>query len=154
MGNGGVTLATIILEEKLWEKEGELQVIDPYSTMGISADYKTKVRFRINGNNTRGFPDKALRLYLDDDSLGYECLILRAGGNDHGRMFMRDALQHNLCKSLPFDVMEARPVVLYINGAYWGIKYIRPRMDDVELARRYDLKQEAITILEDEGRII
>jgi len=134
---------------KEWEREGELHVIDQQRPKGGAAHYRTKVRVRVNGNNTRGFADKALRLYLADDSLGYERLLLRSAGNDQDRMFMRDALQHNMCSSLPFDVMEASPVVLYINGAYWGIKYIRPRIDQIELARRYDLNKKHVTILED-----
>jgi hypothetical protein len=132
---------------KEWERAGVLEVFNAQMA-GLGTGY-WPVKWRINGNNTRGFPLKAIRIYFPDDKEGRTRVILRGAGNDYDRMFMRDALQHQLCDGLSFDVMDSEPVVLYINGAYWGIHYVRPRMDDVELANRYGLKRNAITILED-----
>jgi CotH kinase protein len=121
------------------------------------------VRVRIHGNNTRGFPQHALRLGLahptpiplfpGDRTGGYTSVVLRAGGNDGDRTFLRDALQHELCAGLPFATSTARYAVLYVNGAYWGLHDLRQRVDENELARRYALRAQEITVLEDAGTL-
>lgn len=119
--------------------------------------WTASVGLRVNGNNTRGFPQHALRLVFDealhadlfDNGEGYERLLLRSAGNDQDRLFLRDALQHRLCAHMPFETSAARFVVVYINGAYWGLHDLRERVDREELARRHGLKVKRITILED-----
>lgn len=62
---------------------------------------------------------------------------------------MRDALQHRLCKPLPFATSGCIQSVLYVNGAYWGLHNMRERIDENDLAGRYGLKAKNITIIED-----
>lgn len=124
-----------------WERNGTLEI--------VGSGVPRPIKWRINGNNTRGFPIKAIRIYYQDQKPGRSRIILRAAGNDYDRMYMRDAFQHNLCTDMLFDTMDAEPIVLYINGAYWGIHYIRPRIDELEIARRYNLDKNDVTIFED-----
>jgi CotH protein len=84
---------------------------------------------------------------------GHRSLVLRAAGNDQDRAFMRDAVQHALCRDLPFETSAAIPCVVYVNGAYWGIHEIRERLDADELARRHDLKKKKFTVLEDRALV-
>ena len=142
-----------------WEREADLQ----YFTADGTETLNTSVRLRINGNNTRGFPQHALRVYLDAPSdvplfgtvpgIGHSRMLLRTSGNDQDRTFFRDALQHELCRSLPFDVSSATATEVYVNGAYWGIHNLRERIDEVELARRHGLDKDEITILADRGEL-
>ena len=142
-----------------WEREADLQYFDADGTEALH----TSVRLRINGNNTRGFPQHALRVYLDAPSdvplfgtvpgIGHSRMLLRTSGNDQDRTFFRDALQHELCRSLPFDVSSATATEVYVNGAYWGIHNLRERIDEVELARRHGLDKDMITILADRGEL-
>ncbi len=144
---------------KDWERDGMIQLISPDG----SQVFQTKVAVRINGQMTRAFPQHALRLGFDEPLMtdlfgdgartGYRSLILRAAGNDQIKAMLRDAFQHGLCAGLPFEVSPARTCVVYINGAYWGVHHLRPRMDEDELARRYGIRKKDITILEDEARL-
>ncbi len=144
---------------KAWERVGRVQYIEPDGTTG----FERPVRIRVNGQMTRGFPQHALRLSFDDPlsfdlfdeepTSGYEALILRAGGNDQIKAMLRDVFQHALCEGLPFETSGHRTCVVYINGAYWGVHHLRPRMDEKEIARRYGIKKKRITILEDEARL-
>lgn len=136
---------------KKWQRHGHIQLVS-----GKDDSFGTRawdIQWRINGNNTRGFPQKALRIYFPDSKQGRKCVVLRCAGNDYNRMVMRDALQHELCRELPFDVMDANPVVLYINGVYWGIHYVRPKMDQTEIAARYGIAEKHVTILEDMAQL-
>ncbi|MCB9170764.1 MAG: CotH kinase family protein [Flavobacteriales bacterium] len=121
------------------------------------------VRVRINGNNTRGFPQHALRLLFDTpvdppifagaEGQGFRALVLRTAGNDMDRCFGRDALQHRLCAGLGFSVSADESCVVFINGAYWGIHHLRERVDDDEIGRRFGLDPKQITILADDGEL-
>lgn len=141
------------------ERSGHLAFFHPRSPEGAAPMWEADVKLRINGNNTRGFPQHALRVMfgspLKQDVFGtpsaggYERMILRSSGNDQDRTFFRDALQHRLCSGLPFETSAAVQSVLYVNGAYWGLHNIRERMDQDEIARRYGLRAKDITILAD-----
>ncbi|MBP6390584.1 MAG: CotH kinase family protein, partial [Flavobacteriales bacterium] len=76
-------------------------------------------------------------------------VILRAAGNDQADSFMRDLVQHRMCTGLPFVTTGGRSVVMYLNGAYWGVHHVRDRMDNNELARRYGGSAKRYTVLED-----
>lgn len=112
------------------------------------------VRLRIHGNNTRGFPQHALRLSFGDpvralDGRPHDEVVLRTAGNDQNGAFLRDAVQHRLCAGLPFETSATVHAVVFVNGAYWGIHEVRERIDDDELALRHQVKRKSITILAD-----
>lgn len=139
---------------KAWERQAHAELIDGQGTLRWSG----AVKLRINGNNTRGFPQHALRVKLPaspvpwcgrERGIGHRMLVLRAGGNDQADSFLRDVVQHGLCAGLPFQTSGSTAVVVYLNGAYWGLHHLRERIDAQELARRYGGKPQAYTILED-----
>jgi hypothetical protein len=144
---------------KAWERSGRMQLIAPGGTTML----ETAVQVRVNGQMTRGFPQHALRLGFDvpvrtdifkeEVNEGYEAWILRTAGNDQIKAMLRDVFQHELCHGLPFETSPHLTCVAYLNGAYWGVHHLRPRMDEHELARRYGIKRKHITILEDEARL-
>lgn len=144
---------------KAWERSGRMQLIASDGTTHLEA----AVGVRVNGQMTRGFPQHALRLGFDEPvrtdvfneevNKGYDAWILRTAGNDQIKAMMRDVFQHALCQGLPFETSGHLTCVAYINGAYWGVHHLRPRMDEHELARRYGIKRKHITILEDEARL-
>ncbi|MEZ4739562.1 MAG: CotH kinase family protein [Flavobacteriales bacterium] len=143
---------------KEWQREARIQLI----AADGSEEFQTAVGVRINGQMTRSFPQHALRLVFEDPLQadifneavgdGYDALVLRTAGNDQIKAMLRDPFLHGLIEGLPLEVSKARPCVLYINGAYWGVHYLRHRLDDDEMARRYGIKKKYITILEDEAR--
>lgn len=144
---------------RAWERAGRIQFIDPDG----STAFEGPVHVRVNGQMTRGFAQHALRLSFEDPlhfnlfneevGSGYDALILRAGGNDQIKAMLRDVFQHTLCAGLPFETAGHRTCVVYLNGAYWGVHHLRPRLDEREIARRYGIKRKHITILEDEARL-
>jgi CotH kinase protein len=144
---------------KEWERSGRMQLIAPDGSTFL----ESAVRVRVNGQMTRGFPQHALRLGFEEPVLadvfkeevgkGYEAWILRTAGNDQVKAMLRDVFQHELCHGLPFETSPHLTCVAYLNGAYWGVHHLRPRMDEYEIARRYGIKRKHITILEDEARL-
>ena len=139
---------------ELFEKDGGLSVSQQ---MGA----------RIHGGTSRNRPRKSLRMYArsdygttwldyplfpDKEIPRYKRFLLRNSGNDWGDAIFRDAFMQSLLKELDLDIQYTRPVILFINGEYWGVHNIRDRLDNRYLETHYGLDDEmTYTILERHG---
>ncbi|MBL8000641.1 MAG: CotH kinase family protein [Flavobacteriales bacterium] len=138
---------------KRWERQATVVWEDDEEV------WEGTVGLRINGNNTRGFPQHALRVLLGDGphddpgilGAGHRALVLRAGGNDQDRTLLRDAIAHRLASGLGFHTSASRSCVVHLNGAYWGLHQARERMDEHEVARRCGVPRKDIALLADRG---
>lgn len=125
--------------------------------------YESKCGIRINGNATRGFPQKSLRLttgknygseFFDFRFFGkeglkkYQSLILRNSGNDNTHTLFADLLMHRLAEGSNVTAQAGEPMVVYINGFYWGVYNLRERIDTYYLSKIEDVKEDEITLLE------
>lgn len=143
-----------------WERPATLTFFDPVENRG----FRKEVGIRIHGMGTRAHPQKSFRIYAGyqthDQSISYpifpdreysqfSTLLLRAGGGDWSRSFIRDAVTHRLAEqSTDLDTQAVRPAVLYLNGEYWGVYFIRERLDQHYLQYKYGLDTSKISILE------
>ena len=98
---------------------------------------------RIKGNATRSFAQKSLRLAAKDelgagkieidwfsDSLKkYQNLILSTSGNDWATGVMREPFSQKVSKNLEVFTYPWRYSELYINGEYWGLHFVSPKVD-------------------------
>lgn len=126
--------------------------------------YRAGAGARLHGGITRNYDQKALRLYarskygnrtFENDFFGkdylknYDKIVLRNGGSDWFRAFIRDEVSSILAKSIK-SIMENpyKPASTYINGQYWGMYSIRERQDEELLAERYQIPVENIEFIE------
>lgn len=127
------------------------------------------VGIRIHGGFTRRFAQKALRIsareqygesrlrYRFFDSKTQEefkSVILRAGGNDNSRTHIRDGVLQMLVQHLSFETQHYQPIILFINGEYWGLHGLRDRYDDHHLSGRYGLDRSGIVIPENDSELV
>ena len=106
------------------------------------------------GSNTRtkdSYPQKAFRLrargalgddtkfraklFNDRDYEEYEAFVMRASGQDSRSAFMRDAVLTSLAEDTSVYYQEAEICVAYVNGKYWGVYYMRERVDEDSLCQ-------------------
>jgi hypothetical protein len=144
-----------------WEREAHLEFFESDGRFGFAQG----VGIRIHGGITRAWPQKTLRIYARREygpdkifydlfpghyeyDVGFERVLLRNGGNDMRRAFMRDALIHRLVQHTGLDTQAWRPVILFINGEYWGIHNLRERVDQHYLNGKYGVNKEQVVILE------
>jgi hypothetical protein len=151
---------------RFYETDGSLQFIQP-------------VGIRMQGNDMRGMPQKAFRLYMkdvdghdavlryplfgQDSNEAYASLILRNGGGDTRHAMLRDwvASELVLAGSSEIDVQQVRPAVLYLNGEYWGLYFIQERFDETYFSQKYQVRPQALGMVEvplssgaDKGQVI
>lgn len=122
-----------------WERECVVQYIKSNEVV-----INQGAGVRIHGGASRAMPMKSLRLYarksygkskfnfpfFDDKELDrFDKLILRNGGQDFPFTLIKDMFGQSLCKNVNVDYQAGKPVIVYLNGEYWGLHNLRERYD-------------------------
>ena len=150
-----------------WNQDWEIPInIEYYDEKGNKA-FGQQAGMKIFGGCSRTLPQKSVsviarnqygknsfdyRLFDDLPFDSYKSFVLRNAGNDWGRSMIRDALCTKLAGSVTdIDHQAYRPVVVYINGTYWGIHNIREKINEHFLAQHHNVGPNDINLLEGRG---
>lgn len=119
---------------------------------------------RVSGEYSRKAPQKALAIIMGE-SYGtnesyfpffeeysadkFEALLLRPSGQDWSRAHLRDEFCSRILRgsTVQCDYQEAQPVALYINGKYWGLYYLREKLNEDYLVNKYGYTKGKIDIV-------
>ena len=136
---------------KAWEKTAFLEYFENYQLQ-----FAQKVGTRIHGLKAGSAPQKSLRLYarkkygnkyLQHPFFGVNKLkrmIIRTPFSAHKAMLFTDPLIHSIAQNTHLDRMANQAVVMYVNGEYWGVYYLRERMDEKYILNHYGFKASQI----------
>ena len=136
---------------------------EPVSVELLETDgtgFKIDAGLKLFGGSTRSYRKKSYeikfkkkfgpgklkyKVFDDVDSSVFDSLVLRTGSQDEfaysKRVLIRDIVATSLVKDYTsVDVQAYRPVVLYINGKYWGLYFIREKVDETFVANHYNVK--------------
>ena len=149
-----------------WERLAHMEFYEADGTLA----FQQEIGIRIHGGITRAWPQKSLRLYArseygqstfdypvfpDQSRDSFKRLLLRSSGNDMRLSFFRDALaQSLLVETTNLDLQAYRPVIVFLNGEYWGIHNLRERLDDHYLAGKYGVDKDDVVILTVDAAIV
>lgn len=150
----------------------ELQhAIEYYDTNG-QLIFKSEGDMKGHGNDSWAFPQKGMRFYTRDEygftnnieaqlftttpRDEFDVVILKASGSDnypaHSGLqsaHIRDAFCQTLADkyNLNVDIRSYRPIVVYINGQYWGLYELRERVDSDYTDYYYDQPKGKVDML-------
>ncbi len=116
----------------LFEKDGTVgfNEIAAVEISGGCSRNKDKKAINVGFKSTYGNSKLKYKLFENSDLDTYDGFKLRAGGSNTDAEFTNDALVQQYIKGqLDIDQQHTRPVVLYLNGYYWGLYFIRDRMN-------------------------
>lgn len=134
-----------------------------YETNGVGFD-NMYCGVRLFGAYSRAIPAKSFACFFRGkygvEELNYplfgenylstfNSIVLRNCGQDWNRARMRDPLVAKLAieNGLNVDCMNMKPVVLYLNGEYWGCYYVREKLNEDYVANHYDVDDDEVTVL-------
>jgi len=133
-----------------WKRKSTITFFDKEGDLGFEKEAKIK----ISGNCSRGHKMKSFSVSLEDEQTteyplfqhlpysDYRQFKLRNSGNDSESTMLRDgAIQTILQDETEIDLMAYRPVILYVNGAYFGIYGLREVMNE-EYVEQHHGKEE------------
>ena len=154
-----------------WDTHREHPVhVDIFETDGARVHAGT-LGLRMFGGASRAHPQKSFSLSgrgdygnkrIDYPLFGAEgpddfrFVVLRNGGSDWGRSFLRDALLTGLLQddSWTLDRQAARPVRVYLNGKYWGLYHLREKINPRFLEDHHPgVDKDSVDLLEHENAV-
>lgn len=114
---------------------------------------------RVNGKGSRVYPNRSYRLYARNaygeknfkhqffdgsPDAKFKRLILRNSGQDCMATMFRDAFIQQSSKNLNVGIQEFAPVILFVNGEYFGLYNLRERYDKKFFNRVYDIPEDEL----------
>ena len=140
-----------------WERNVNFTFIE-----GNAVVFNQDCGIRIHGNRSRSYMQKGFTLYarkeygnkefrykfFGDDALG-NCkrIVLRPWLASWSGAGVEDWLCQQLAKPLLCDNLETRPVVLFLNGEYWGIYFLEEKADEHYIEDHYGYDDDNVNIL-------
>lgn len=132
-----------------WEREANFALFDEDTKQQV---FNQNVGIRIAGSFGRGRAQKGFNIvardeygdnrmsykFFDDlDYTEYKALVLRAGAQDQNRSKIRDELAVALFDGIDVNFLYQtyKPCVVYLNGEYWGIYFLREKRNGFFVAQ-------------------
>lgn len=150
---------------RAWEK----QPITAYAQVFMNNELKDELELDLKtyGGMTLGWKEKSLQLSARKKEHGrkkinvkafrqlpfreYQHLVLRTSGNDQNKTRIKDMSLSMVADDIQVNTKASRPVVLYINGKYWGIHNLREKVNGDYFRYRYDWKKGSFWELQGSG---
>ncbi len=123
-----------------WERPVHVEFVETDNRLALAQDADVK----IHGNTSQNFPIKGLdldgtggtgqqpfrhRIFPDRARTEFDHFLLRPTGHDQQMAFMRDELMQSLSAETGAEFQAARACVVFINGEYWGLHYLKEKED-------------------------
>ena len=110
--------------------------------------FRDKKCFKIRFKNTNGPSHIFYDLFDLGKSEKFKKFVLRSGSQDDNGVMARDEFFTSLMKanSPSMLVQDYRPVALYINGGYFGLYYIREKIDEHFVARHLKVSNDSAIV--------
>ena len=146
------------LTSVLLRREGDLFLFDGgegFSTdcgikiFGGFSRFEAKKSFCLKFKNTYGAKEVTYDFFDQGESVTLSDLVLRSGSQDYNRCMVRDEFFTSLmaAQSPTLLTQPYRPIALYVNAEYFGLYYLRDKIDRDFVARRLGVSNDSITIL-------
>ncbi|MCK5857142.1 MAG: CotH kinase family protein [Bacteroidales bacterium] len=139
-----------------WERDVHIEYFKQNGIIGFSQN----AGMRIHGGGSRVASQKSLRLYARNEYgeqyfnyrllsgrnvTKYKRFLLRASMGDwHGQTIIKDVLAQDLSSKLNLDFQHFQPVIVYLNGEYWGIHTIRDRIDERYISYLHNIDKDSV----------
>ncbi len=149
-----------------WNQDWEIPIhIELYEKTG-ELGFSSQAGAKIFGGCSRSNPVKSLsiffrgeygnaelnyKLFEEKDIDKFQGFVLRNSGNDFigaGFTMFRDGMMKTLVEDTEIDYQAFRPVVVYLNGEYWGIQNIREKINEHFIESNSEADSDEIDLLE------
>ena len=145
---------------KNWEREANVEFYEPDDNSGINQ----ACGVRTHGNRSRRHPAKGMKIYarneynkkrfkhpfFGEDYLdSFKHLILKPFASFSPYSGVQDYFSQKLALQVGITSTECRPVIMFLNGEYWGIYFIQEKPDERFLEDHFGVSPESCNIIGD-----
>ena len=147
-----------------WERSASVEYFDEnkvsqfsqnigLSIFGSYTRRYAKKSFKVKAKDKYGKKSIKYKLFKQKDIDKFTSFGIRSGGNGWNTSVFKDAMLQDLIhKNMDVDYQANQPVVLFVNGQYWGVSFLRERFDKSYFKHNNGVK-EKIDFLELNGEI-
>ena len=143
---------------KIKVQDVNIDFIDEQNQPSVNA----LIKIRPHGNHSLAHRNKSIDIYpvksslqqgvpydvfADGTELGLSRIVLRNSGNDFYKSYIHDATIQRIMTGLNYGTQRYRPMVVFINGEYYGILNARDKLDKRYLAKRFNLPAKKVDLL-------
>ena len=148
-----------------WERPIHLEFFEENKKFGFEIDCGVKIFGQWSRGNDQkslaiyargkyGYSEIDYKLFSNSDIEKFQSIVLRNAGNDWNRSMLRDALASKIVSPLDIDKQNYRPVVVYLNGEYWGIHNLREKVNEHFLESHHNISGDDINIIENNFQLV
>lgn len=143
-----------------WEREANVEFREYNTNDGLNQ----VCGLRTHGNLSRRYPSKGMKIYAREDygtsrfnynfyndSIvdSYKHLVLKPFALGWPNSGIQDYLSEKLALQAGLPSSDNRPVILYLNGEYWGIYFLQEKMDERFLENHFGTNVNNCSIIGD-----
>lgn len=144
---------------KDWEREVFFEYYETDGTLGISfsAGIKNHGQYSraqaqksvsINLKEAYGSGTSYYPFFGTDEITVFDNLLLRTGGQDWNYTNLIDAYCARVVNGqMDLDIMRDIPVAVYVNGEYWGLYYIREKINESYLYNHHGIEEDNLDLI-------
>lgn len=145
-----------------WSRKEEPAHIEIFESDG-KLIFSDRIGVRLFGGMSRLFPQKSFAvstrtvygdrrikypIFPEKNITKYKHLVLRNAGSDFPKAHFRDAFMTSLMDGVDIEKQAHRPALLFINGDYWGIYFIREKINKYFVAHNCGVDKDSIDLIE------
>lgn len=130
---------------------GIAQQVDVKTHGGRGARLHPQKPLRILFKEKYGTPTVEYPFFDNRERTTYKRLVLRNASGDYNRAHFRDAFlqRYFIDQKLDVHVLAYQPVVVYLNGAFYGVLNLREKSDEYYLKYNFGIDIEKLDFLEE-----
>lgn len=122
--------ATTSAHAELYERNSSFSMDCGFKLFGGQSRELEKKSFALKFNSTYSGTKLRYKVFDEKNLVEFNTLVLRSGSQDQTSTMMRDEFNSLLQNKYgTLDAQGVKPIVLYINAKYWGVYYIREKID-------------------------
>lgn len=97
---------------------------------------------------------KDVQLFHSKPITEFKSFVLRNAGNDYDYTRFRDGMMTDLVKNMNTDIQAFEPVVLYLNGQYWGHINLREKVNEDYLESNHNVDASKLDLLDLDASVL
>jgi len=140
-----------------WSRDIHLEYFDADGSLLLNQN----AELEISGQSTRQRRQKSLKLKAEGNMAvkkfdypffntldDYETLVLDSPFSEYRRSMMRDAVIAEMSEPLAFGNLDSKPLVVFINGEYWGLHTLLEKQTDTYIKDHYGYDDDEINFVQ------
>ena len=134
--------------DELYEKDTSFSIDCGMKLFGGQTRYIPKKSFALKFSSKYGPSKLKYKVFDRRTATKYDTLVVRSGSQDSVGSMFRDELATSIMNDYgTVDVQDYKATILYINGKYWGIYFLREKVDEDFVSSHYNVDEKGTNIV-------